>query len=203
MSEYNEKPFSQACENNKGPILEVLKTAFADKKSILELGSGTGQHAVYMAQALPQLQWQTSDLSENMPGINRWIDEEQAVNVLRPLQIDISQHWPNEDLLSNFDGVFSANTCHIMPWETVQQFFAGLASMSAGSTLVIYGPFKYQGNFTSESNERFEHWLKSQEPHRGIRDFEAVCDEARKAGFDLLNDHQMPANNQLLVWQKR
>ena len=199
----NDKPFSQACENNREPIFDVLKDEFSDKKAILEIGSGTGQHAVFMAPQLPHLLWQTSDLNENMPGINRWIDDAKAVNVQRPLEIDIEKHWPNSELLANFDGLYSANTCHIMPWDTVQKFFLGLNSMRQGSRLSIYGPFKYEGRFTSESNERFDHWLKAQEPHRGIRDFEAVVDMANKSGFELLNDHKMPANNQLLVWQKR
>jgi len=199
----NDKPFSQACENNQEPIFNILKDVFADKTSILEIGSGTGQHAVYMAPRMAHLQWQTSDLSENAKGINRWIDDEQAVNVLRPLELDIAKHWPNPDLIHNFDGLYSANTCHIMPWETVQNFLAGMESMQGGSRLAIYGPFKYGGEYTSESNERFDHWLKAQEAHRGIRDFEAVVELANKAGFELLKDHKMPANNQLLIWQKR
>lgn len=199
----SDKPFSQACENNRQPIYDVLKDTFADKKTILEIGSGTGQHAVFMAPRMHHLQWQTSDLSENVDGINRWIDDEKVVNVLRPLEIDIEKHWPNTGLLKNFDGLYTANTCHIMPWETVRKFLVGLKGMEEGSRLAIYGPFKYQGQFTSESNERFEHWLKAQEAHRGIRDFEAIAEEANKSGFELLEDHNMPANNQLLIWQKR
>lgn len=196
------KPFSQACENNREPIFNILAPLFQHQHRILEVGSGTGQHAVYMAPKMPQLQWQTSDLPENIAGINRWIDAEQADNVLRPFELDINSNWPNAELLSGFDGLYSANTLHIMPWPTAQKFIAGLADMPSGAVVTIYGPFKYQGEFTSASNARFEQWLKQQEPHRGIRDFEQVNALAEQAGLELLADHNMPANNQLLVWRK-
>lgn len=196
------KPFSQACVNNRDPIFDVLSDEFHGQKNVLEIGSGTGQHAVHIAPRLPHVMWQTSELKDNIGGINEWINAEKAVNVLRPLTIDIAKDWPNTELLSHFNGVFTANTCHIMPWDLVETFFGGLGVMASGSRLAIYGPFKYQGKFTSESNQRFEHWLQAQEPHRGIRDFEAIDGLARNSGFKLVQDHTMPANNQLIVWEK-
>lgn len=197
-----EKPFSQACENNRSPILDVLAKEFADQKRVLELGSGTGQHAVHIGPKLPHVLWQTSDLAENIDGINQWIDAEKVVNVLRPLTIDLSKSWAGTDFLPQFDAVFSANTLHIMSWEAVEMFFQGLALCKPGTRLAIYGPFKYDGHYTSESNERFQQWLLEQEPHRGIRDFEAVDALATAAGFSLKKDYAMPANNQLIIWQK-
>jgi cyclopropane fatty-acyl-phospholipid synthase-like methyltransferase len=197
-----EKPFSQACENNRQPILEVLGDEFRQQKSVLEIGSGTGQHAMYLSQHLPHLLWQTSDLSENIQGINQWINEDRLANVQRPLPLDIAKDWPNKGLLKHFDGIFTANTCHIMPWATVKIFIKGLKKCRSGTRLAIYGPFKYQQQFTSDSNQNFDQWLKQQDPERGIRDFEAVDQRLQKSGFELIKDYPMPANNQLLVWHK-
>lgn len=197
-----DKPFSQACANNREPIYDVLAKEFAGQTSVLEIGSGTGQHAVHIGPRLPHVQWQTSDLAENIPGINRWINDERVVNVLRPLTINVLKDWPDTELLQYFNGIFSANTSHIMPWEAVEHFIGGLEKMNSGSRLALYGPFKYDGRFTSDSNERFDQWLKNQYPHQGIRDFESVDSLARNSGFNLVKDYAMPANNQLLVWEK-
>lgn len=194
------KPFSQACQNNQQPILEVLLRVFADRKQLLEIGSGTGQHAVYCAPRLPHLVWQTADLKVNHPGINAWLDECPASNLRRPLSLNADNApWP----LAPVDAVFTANTCHIMAWESVVNLFVGLESLlEPKARLAIYGPFNYNGQFTSDSNVRFDQWLKQQAPHQGIRDFEAVNGLAEKAGLFLLEDNEMPANNRLLVWQK-
>ena len=193
-------PFSQACENNKAPILAHLKMAYANADNVLEVGSGTGQHAVFFAPQLPHLIWQTSDLPENHAGINAWIDNHTAENLCRPLVLNADEPgWPQ----AAFDGIFTANTLHIMAWSSVINLFENLGKTAAESaTLVIYGPFKYNGQFTSDSNGQFDLWLKQQAPHRGIRDFEQVSELAGKQGFSLLADHAMPANNQLLIWQR-
>ena len=195
-----EKPFSQACENNKAPILAILKEALANATNVLEVGSGTGQHAVFFPAQLPHLQWHTSDLPENHPGINQWIDEFPSDNLHRPLLLDADMpNWAIE----NIDGVFTANTLHIMPWQSVQNLFAHVGKiLQAGGRFCIYGPFNYGGKYTNDSNASFDIWLKEQAPHRAIRDFEAVEKLASEQGMRLVKDYEMPANNRLLVWEK-
>lgn len=195
-----QKPFSQACENNQKPILEVLLRVFADRKQLLEIGSGTGQHAVYCAPRLPHLIWQTADLEANHPGINAWLDDCPAENLRRPIPLNANHpSWS----VGNVDAVFTANTCHIMAWESVVNLFTGLDTILVpGAMVAIYGPFNYNGQFTSDSNAGFDLWLKQQVLHQGIRDFEAVNCLAEKIGLELVEDNPMPANNRLLVWKK-
>jgi cyclopropane fatty-acyl-phospholipid synthase-like methyltransferase len=193
------KPYSPACDQNRNPILAVLREHFADRSRVLEIGSGTGQHAVYFAGAMPHLSWQTSDLAENLPGIRLWLDEAALPNTPAPLELDVNGAWPER----RFDAVFSANALHIMSWPEVETLFAGLPSvMTKDAKLAIYGPFNYDGCYTSDSNAAFDQWLKSQAPHMGIRDFEAVDKLAQKVGLRLLGDCAMPANNRCLVWQQ-
>lgn len=196
------KPFSQACENNKQPILDILRRVFAKTRRVLEIGSGTGQHAVHFAPHLPHLVWQTSDLAHNHPGINAWIDDTPATNLERPLTLDVlGGNWPT----GLYDGFFSANTCHIMPWEAVEAMFAGLgryvADHEGPSVLALYGPFRYGGEFTSPSNAAFDRYLRERAPHQGIRDIEAITTVAADNGLVLTEDNAMPANNQLLVFR--
>jgi hypothetical protein len=192
------KPFSQACENNKAPILAVLERVFADTCQVLEIGSGTGQHAAHFAPRLPHLNWQTSDLAANHPGINAWIDDSPATNLARPLALDVMEDcWP----AGPYDGFYSANTCHIMPWQGVVALFAGLDRCASGSAvLALYGPFKYGGAFTTPSNAAFDRHLREFAPHQGIRDIEAVVEVAASHGFALAEDNPLPANNQLVVF---
>lgn len=194
------KPFSQACENNKAVILQVLKQAFNEVSQVLEVGSGTGQHAVYMSEHLPHLQWQPSDQSIYLPGVKLWCSEYTGDNLLSPIALDVTQsQWPQIQV----DGVFTANTLHIMSWAMVEAFFNGAGSLlPAAGKLCIYGPFNYQGAYTSESNQAFDHFLRDRDPLSGIRDFEAVAELAQSAGFVLVADHAMPANNRLLEWRK-
>lgn len=194
------KPFSQACENNKASILGVLRHAFATASNVLEIGSGTGQHAVYFAENLPHLNWQTSDLPENHYGILAWIKDAALPNVRPPLSVDVSQgDWG----LSAFDGVFSANTTHIMSWPQVGAMFAGVGRvLTADGLFCLYGPFNIDGRYTSESNARFDHWLKLRDPQSGIRDKEALNGLAAQMGLRLIADHALPANNRVLIWQK-
>ncbi len=199
MIKHMNKPFSQACENNKKAILDVLRIEFMDVKNVLELGSGTGQHATYMAPYLDHLKWQTSDLIVNHKGINQWIDDCPAENLLRPIEVDFHLNWP----VTLVDGMFSANTLHIVSWDLVKQFFHGVAKhLSVHGVLCIYGPFNYDGKFTSESNANFELWLKQRDPFSGIRDYEDILILAESAGLVLKQDHAMPANNRLLVFKK-
>ena len=194
------RPFSQACKNNRAPILAVLEAAFAKASRVLEIGSGTGQHAVHFAPRLPHLVWQPSDLPHNLPGICAWCEALPAPNLRLPVELDVTTaHWG----VAEVDAVFSANTLHIMPWAAVVALFAGLPRvLASGGTLAIYGPFNYDGQYTAASNERFDAWLRQTAVHQGIRDFEAVAALAVDAGLELLEDHVMPANNRLLVWRR-
>jgi len=194
------KPYSESCEQNREPILSVIQAVLADCRSVLEIGSGTGQHAVAFAAAMPQLVWHTSDRSENHAGINMWLNEAALVNTRPPLALDVSQtSWPTIQV----DAVFTANTAHIMGWPAVQAMFTGIGRLlSRGGHFLIYGPFNYGNRFTSESNARFEQWLQARDPHSGIRNFEDLDRLAHAAGLVLKNDYEMPANNRILHWQK-
>lgn len=195
------KPFAESCERNQKPILEVIQKHLSSRHSCLEIGSGTGQHAVFFAAKLPHLTWFTSDRAENHQAINLWLEDAKLQNTRPPIELDvITSPWPS----SPFEAIFSANTAHIMPWEAVEALFAGIDKvLKPGGVLMLYGPFNYAGKFTSESNARFEQWLKSQFEHQGIRDFEAVNKLAEQAGLKLLEDNEMPSNNRLLVWTKK
>lgn len=197
---FTDKPFAPACERNRDPILDVLRTHFTDRSRVLEIGSGTGQHAVYFATALPHLLWQTSDRIDHHPGIRVWLDEAALPNTPPPLALDVNDAgaWPAD----RYDAVFSANTLHIMGWQEVERLFAGLNSvMTNDAKLVVYGPFHYNGRPTSDSNARFDAALRSQSAHMGIRDFEAVDRLAQGIGLEPVEDRAMPANNRCLVWQ--
>jgi cyclopropane fatty-acyl-phospholipid synthase-like methyltransferase len=192
------KQFSEACERNREPILAVLRTALADKKAVLEIGSGTGQHAVHFARHLPHVTWQASDVKANHPSINAWREDAGLDNVLPPLELDVGGVWPKQ----TFDAVFTANTCHIMAWHEVKAMFAGVSRiLRPDGLLIIYGPFNYGGKFTSLSNQRFNEYLQMQAPHMGIRDIADICGLA--AGSMMLSgDHEMPANNRLLIFSR-
>ena len=195
-----DKPFSESCEQNRAPILAVLREAFADRNHVLEIGRGTGQHAVYFGSELPHLRWQTADVPLHHPGIRAWLDEAALPNVLPPITLDVNAHgWH----LGRYDAVFSANTLHIMSWPEVERFFEGVgAVLKPGGVLVVYGPFNYGGAYTSKSNARFDGWLKQRNPASGVRDFEAVDALAKSQALVLQRDIAMPANNRSLVWHK-
>ncbi len=195
------KPFSESCEQNKAAILAVLNTAFVKTKNVLEIGSGTGQHAVHFAKNLPHLKWQTSDVNEYHAGINAWINEANLTNITAPTELDVSRsEWPATQV---FDGVFSANTAHIMHWHNVVDMFAGVGKiLQIKGHFCLYGPFNYNGDYTSPSNARFDEWLKSRDTESGIKDFEALNKLAMASHLQLTNDVEMPANNRILVWEK-
>jgi len=194
------KPFSESCAQNQHVILEVLRKELASAQHVLEIGSGTGQHAVFFARALPHLIWQTSDMDKQHPGIHAWISDEGPDNVRAPLSLNVeTDHWPD----ITFDAVFSANTVHIMGWPEVLKMFSGIGQILAnGGRFCLYGPFNVEGKFTSESNARFEQWLKSQNPKSGIRDQAELDQLAENAGLSRIATHVMPTNNHILVWEK-
>ncbi|RZJ26427.1 MAG: DUF938 domain-containing protein [Haliea sp.] len=194
-----DKPYAPATDRNREPILEVLRERFAARRQVLEIGSGTGQHAAYFASALPGLRWQTSDVADNLPGIRLWLADAGLPNTPAPIELDLRQPWPQVE----FDAVFSANTLHIMGWPQVQQLFAGIGQrMPPGGLLTVYGPFNYGGQFTSDSNARFDASLRAGNPVSGLRDFERVAELAGDAGLRLLEDRAMPANNRCITWQR-
>ena len=193
------KPFSEACERNREPILTELKRVFRGRSLVLEIGSGTGQHAAYFAPALPHLVWQPSDLPVNLPGIREWVSESHAPNLRDPVALGVDDPWPEVAA----DAAYSANTCHIMSWRQVERLFAGLGKMSRLETFVLYGPFKYGGRHTSVSNEHFDAMLRAREPASGVRDSEAIVALAQSNGLRLDEDIAMPANNRLLVFARQ
>ena len=193
------KPFSEACERNKAPILEELRDLYADVRTVLEVGSGTGQHAAHFAAALPQLVWQASDVADNLPGIRQWIDEARLPNLPAPLELDVDRPWP----AGRYDAIYSANTLHIMGWPQVRALFAALPqALRPRGLFSVYGPFNRDGAFSSDSNRSFDASLRAADPRRGIRDFEAVDALAQASGLQLLADVAMPANNRLLTWRR-
>lgn len=200
LGRMSDKPYSAASERNRDPILAVLGEFFADRSSALEIGSGTGQHAVHFAEAMPHLRWRASDREENLAGIRTWLDEAALPNTPEPIELDVTGTWP----AARFDAVFSANTLHIMGWPEVQALFAALPGATTGDAkLAIYGPFNIDGRFTSDSNAAFDATLKARAPQMGIRDVAAVDALAHAAGFALVDDIALPANNRILLWRRR
>lgn len=198
---HKDKPFSQACENNKGPILEKLVDLFNQPGTVLEIGTGTGQHAVHFARHLPHLTWQPSDHPRNAQLCLPWLEEVALANINPPLALDVmTGDWSR---LPAIQGVYSANTAHIMAWEEVEAMFAGIGRILPDNGLFcLYGPFRYNGQHTSESNERFDRSLRMQAAHMGIRDMEDLKQLGETNGLSLQEDFAMPANNRLLVWCK-
>ena len=195
------KQYSEACDQNRAPILHVIRDVFGSARQVLEIGSGTGQHAVYFGQQLPHLQWQTSDLPGSHASINAWINEANLRNVHAPLALDVvTGPWPE----TIYDGIFSANTTHIMSWPMVVSMFAGIGQILApGASFCLYGPFNYDNAYTSPSNERFDAWLKDRDPDSGIRNLQDLDALAMTHGLQLSADNGMPANNRLLVWRRQ
>ncbi|MFT6914955.1 MAG: cyclopropane fatty-acyl-phospholipid synthase-like methyltransferase [Motiliproteus sp.] len=192
--------YSEACERNKAVILEQLQAVFADRKAVLEIGSGSGQHALYLAAGLGHLQWQPSEVAGNLAPLADNLSQVPPGNLMPPVCLNVcSTEWP----VVQADAVFSANTLHIISWEEVESFFTGAAKLlRAGGKVAVYGPFRYQGSYTSASNVQFDQWLRQRDPRSGIRDAEEVDRLAASQGLQLLTDLTMPANNQLRLWQK-
>jgi cyclopropane fatty-acyl-phospholipid synthase-like methyltransferase len=191
---------SAACERNKDPILQILAGALAHSRAVLEIGSGTGQHAVHFATHLPHLSWQPSDRADYLPDLRERIAHDGPPNLRAPIELDVrSLPWGVEPV----DAIFTANTLHIMGWEEVEDFFRGVGLvLTTSGVLCVYGPFRYHGGYTSESNAQFDEYLRARDPRSGIRDFEDINRLALAQGLRHLADHAMPANNQLLMWQR-
>lgn len=203
------KPFSASCERNRDPILDVLRRHLGNARHVLEIGSGTGQHAVHFAAAMPWLNWQCSDDAGNLAGIRQWLDDVALVNTPPPVALQaVVEPEPHflpalRPELLPFDAVFTANTLHIMGWPEVRALFAGMPAILSPEALVIaYGPFNQDGSFSSESNREFDGWLKARDPRSGIRDLEAVDALAAGIGMSRVDDVAMPANNRMLVWRR-
>jgi len=195
------KPYSESCDQNKDPILSVLLPVFSHCSKVLEIGSGTGQHAVYFAEKMPQLTWYTSDCASYLDGINMWVDEAGLTNVKPAFELNVTtSSWPELDV----DAIFTANSIHIMHQQDVINFITSAARvLQDAGHLVIYGPFNYHGSYTSDSNERFDQWLKSRDPLSGIKHFEEINILANKNGLLLATDYEMPANNRILHFVKK
>lgn len=199
------KPFSPACERNREPILGQLNWLLAKHHRVLEIGSGTGQHAVHFGQHLPHLLWQTSDLPDNHPAIHAWLDEARLANVLPPLTLDMANAgWADRAGVpagGGFDAVYSANTAHIMSWPQVQTMLAGVAALlPPDGVFVLYGPFIVAGEPIGEGNLRFDAALRADAPHRGLRELDVMRDAAANRGLLLDTVILMPADNRLLVF---
>ncbi|SFM96529.1 DUF938 domain-containing protein [Marinobacter pelagius] len=193
-------PYSQACENNKAPILEKLKAIFITPGKVLEIGTLTGQHAVHFAQAMPHLQWQPSDHPEAAHLCRLRLEQAGLPNILPVVELDVSApNWP----VDTFQWAFSANTAHIMSWSEVEQMFRGIGErLPKDGAFCLYGPFNNQGEYSSDSNRRFDQSLRSQAAHMGIRDLVDLSALAESAGMTLAENHPMPANNRLLVFRR-
>jgi SAM-dependent methyltransferase len=193
-------PKSEAVAKNKGPILEVLKKYFAAKTRVLEIGSGTAEHAVYFAENIPHIDWITSDVKENLPLISKRLKMEGVPNVHGPELLEIGvDDFPK----GKFDYVFNANSLHIMSWKEDKSLFKLLGKRLQEQSLVLfYGPFNFDGQYTSESNRSFDLHLKSLDPNYGIRNFEDILKSMNKYGFKLIAKHEMPANNYLIIFER-
>ena len=195
------KPYSESCDQNQDHILSIISPLFSSCKSVLEIGSGTGQHAIYFAEHMPQLKWHTSDCLEYHAGIKSWLSDSGLENVEGPFDLNVStSKWPK----FNVDAVFTANSVHIMSDDDVVNLIKGVGGLlkSKGS-FVIYGPFNYKGAYTSDSNQRFDQWLKERDASSGIKHFEDIVAQAQANGMSLETDSEMPANNRLLNFIKQ
>lgn len=194
------KPYSESCEQNKEPILSVISPLFSSISNVLEIGSGTGQHAVYFSEKLPHLTWYSSDCKPYLEGINSWVKDAALPNLVAPIELDVSfSIWPDLSV----DAIFTANTFHIMHHRDVINLIAGAGKLLPhGGSLVIYGPFNYKGHYTSESNASFDQWLKDRDPASGIKHFEEVVSLAKDSAMELISDYEMPANNRILHFIK-
>lgn len=178
----------------------ILSHLFSSTQNVLEIGSGTGQHAIYFAEKLPHLHWHTSDCKPYLEGINMWLADENRLNIVAPFELDVTlSQWPKLEI----DAVFTANSLHIMSLRDVENFMCGVGELlDEKGSLVIYGPFNYNGTYTSASNARFDQWLKDRDPLSGIKHFEEIVLLANENGMHLATDYEMPANNRILHFIK-
>ncbi len=195
----HDKPCAEAAARNADPILEVLRHEFRDSTDVLEIGSGTGQHAVHFAAGLDHLQWQTSDLDENHPAIRAWIADARLPNVSEPISLDVN----TAELPTSYDAVYSANTAHIMSIDEVVRMFELVArTLRPGGVFCLYGPFRRFGEFNTESNARFDASLRARDPSMGIRDLEELDAVGATHGLHRDNLYAVPSNNLVVIWTK-
>ncbi len=195
------KPFSAACERNRDPIFDVLRQYIKPEHThLLEIGSGTGQHAVYFAPHFKHMTWITSDVPAHHLGMVMWFKEFKIPNISGPIRFKVGiDEFPKQPV----NIVYTANTFHIMSWKNVKTLMKMFGHrLRKNSLVMIYGPFNYDGKFTSPSNEQFDRMLKEENPDSGIRNFEDVNKAMIKNGFELLKDHEMPANNRMLIYKR-
>ena len=202
------RQFAPATEQNREPILSVLKTSLPDSGTVLEIASGSGEHAVFFAPVLRPLKWQPSNYDpEQLDNVEDWIAYQPSDNLLSPVSLDVTKpHWPVEK--ADYDGgaitaIFNANMIHISPWQTCEGLMAGARRiLPVGGRLILYGPFKVNGEHTAPSNAKFESWLKSLDPSFAVRDIEVVSAEAKHNGLEHIATHPMPANNYIQIFEK-
>lgn len=194
------KQFAPACDRNKDPILDVLQDHFKTPGTVLEVGAGTGQHAVWFAAALPHLIWQPADLVDSHDSINGWRDEAELDNLLPPQELDLSDYdWSNR----RYDYVVCINTIHIVSWRNVKALFDGISvCLKPNGRCFLYGPYRYSNRPLEPSNQKFDLWLKDRNPNSGVRDFDEIEKLATHSNLALVADITMPANNRALVWKK-
>ena len=193
------KPFSESCEQNKDVILSRIQPYLSNGVRVLEIGSGTGQHAVHFASLNPQIEWQPSDRAKNLQGIKAWIADSKCSNISSVIELDVLEQWP----IDCYDIIFTANSFHIMSSEAVKTCLETVSNCLINrGCFIVYGPFNYNQQYTSSSNQRFDAWLKANNPDSGIKDFEWICDITQQAGLHLIDDIEMPANNRILIWQQ-
>ena len=192
-------PFSAAAENNKGPILGVLRQWFQKGQVVLEIGSGTGQHAVHFASSLEGITWLPSETPQAMADLRARLDHCPLANLRQPIALDVMTHsWDGPGV----DHVFSANTAHIMTWDAVCSLFAGVARILRSGVFVLYGPFNRDGAYTSAGNRAFDRSLRSRNAGMGIRNDADLVGLASQSGMALVADIPMPANNRILIWRR-
>jgi cyclopropane fatty-acyl-phospholipid synthase-like methyltransferase len=190
---------SDAAERNKEPILQVIEPLLSQTRRVLEIGSGTGTHALFFSSRMPHLTWQPTDTGEYLPALRQRLQREGGRNLLPVVELDV-RNWA---VAEEVDAIYSANTLHIMSWSSVQDFFRGVGhALSKNGLLCIYGPFRYGDRYTSDSNAKFDQFLQNRNPDSGLRDAHAVDRLARDQGLELTADQAMPANNQLRVWRR-
>jgi cyclopropane fatty-acyl-phospholipid synthase-like methyltransferase len=192
------KPCSESCLQNRDVILNVISPYLKEAKHVLEIGSGTGQHAAYFAPMFSNLVWQTSDLAENILGIKSWIESVETHNLPDTIEFDVNKRWPKITV----DLIYTANTLHIMDQSSVEKCLRGLSEiMTKNGRLILYGPFNYNNQYTSDSNRGFDAWLKQNNPLSGIKDFEWICELLQSSGLSIEADTEMPANNRILIFK--
>ncbi|MDH3376003.1 MAG: class I SAM-dependent methyltransferase [Gammaproteobacteria bacterium] len=193
------KQYAPACERNRQPIISILRELLPKRGTVLEVGSGSGQHAVWFAEAFPNLVWQPSERAGALLSINAWRNDANLANLRAPIVLDLFDPvWPVDEI----SAIICINVVHIVAWRGVEQLFMRAGELlSGGGMLYLYGPFRYADRALEPSNQQFDGWLKQRGPDSGIRDFAAVDRLATAAGLALAGDRAMPANNRSLWWR--